>query len=401
MIRRYSQWLLLLVAAAALIVILVYNRQQLQAQVVRPMPAQTAPAPSPDVRVITVSPASHQATVSGYGTARPRFQLTLTARVSGQIEQLGKTFEDGNRIERGTLLVQLEDSAYRAAVSSAEHELATARLDLLEEQRAAIQARTEWEASGLEGAPDSELVLHQPQLDAAKAAVTDASSTLSSASKNFAQTKITAPFDALVVERQVAPGSYLQAGTAVATLYSTDRIEVAVSLSARDWQNLPDLATLTAANWPVTLTSVESGQRWNGRVLRAAQHLDETTRQRALIVALDNPLEHSPALLPGTFLKVDIAGKQRDALWQLPSSALSQRGEIWYVTQENTLACFEAEPLFSDAGAIYVQVPKQLAATTRQVLVHPLSSYLQGMKVNPLPGAQAIAASDEKEPSDA
>jgi hypothetical protein len=71
-------------------------------------------------------------------------------------------------------------------------------------------------------------------------------------------------------------------------------------------------------------------------------------------------------------------------LWKLPGSALSQEGEIWYVRADNTLASFPAKPLFNDGDVIYVSVPDTLQGREQNVLVHPLNSYLAGMRVHPV-----------------
>ena len=322
--------------------------------------------------------------MSGYGEARAHYELTLAAQVAGRVESISESFESGRQVAEGAVLVQLKDSDYRAALASAEKDLASARLDLMEEERQGVQAAAEWKASGLRGQPDSELVLRKPQLAAAKAAVANYEAARVSAREDLAETRITAPFDAQVVKRNVAPGSYVQVGTEIATLYSVDRAEVSVALSARDWSNLPDLATLTRGNWPATLTSVEDGQVWTGRVLRAERHLDEATRQRALVIAVDRPLEQTPPLLPGTFLKAEVAGREIGGLWLLPNAARSQRGEIWLVGPDDTLENFAAEPAFSDAQGIYVAAPEALRGTAQRVLVHPLNGYLPGMAVNPV-----------------
>jgi hypothetical protein len=119
-------------------------------------------------------------------------------------------------------------------------------------------------------------------------------------------------------------------------------------------------------------------------VHRALQHLDSTSRQRTLLLAVDAPLDQSPPLLPGTFVEAELSGRTLDNLWQLPGSALSRRGEIWYVTDDNTLARFSTEPLFSHGAYIYVEVPAECAATAIRVVVHPLNSYLPGMIVQPV-----------------
>lgn len=382
--RRSLQWFGLVAAVFILIAVGLLIQHLMQQQANRPVPVQEMQSQYPEVAVIAVRASEYTAQIGGYGESSAHFSLTLTAQTSGQVMEQAEIFEPGCRVIKGTRLVQLDDSEYRSAVANAESELASARLDFLEEQRQVVQAKTEWQASGLSGEPDSSLVLREPQLAAAKAAVVKAEAALESAETTLSRTQITTPFDALVVDRLTTPGSYLQKGTDVATLYSTDRMEISVPLSSRDWANLPEPETLNRERWPVKLTDVENGQIWSGRVLRAEQHRDGQTRQRTLLVAVDFPLDQSPQLLPGTFVQAELAGRTVKDVWQLPITALSQRGEVWYITDENSLARFTVEPLFSDEKHLYVAVPDKFATAAVRVVVHPLSSYLPGMRVIPV-----------------
>jgi hypothetical protein len=88
--------------------------------------------------------------------------------------------------------------------------------------------------------------------------------------------------------------------------------------------------------------------------------------------------------LPGTFLEVGINGRVCINVWQLPSSALSQQGEIWYVTEDNSLNKFAVEPLFSNKEFVYVEVPEKMTQKPTKVVVHPLSTYLAGMQIKPV-----------------
>lgn len=385
MIRRNKTTLIFVGALLAIILVLAYNHWRASAfEASRQTPLAGEQAVSPSVNVLRVEPGRYQAQLIGYGAANPRFELTLSAQVTGQVQQIADDFEAGNRVKAGNVLLELENSEYRAALASAEETLANAKLALLQEQREGLQAQTEWSASGLDGEPDSELVLRKPQLAAAQAALKNAEASVTNARRNLAQTRITAPFDALITSRSAAPGSYLQTGSEVGSLVSTDRVEVAVALSAQDWASLPPLDQMREAQWEVTLHNVENNQQWQATVVRAEQSLDETTRQRALIVAVEQPLEQVPELLPGTFVEVRIPGSAIDHLWKLPSSALSQRGYIWYIGEQQTLVSLAVQPLFADAEAIYVAAPVAMQSSAQQILVHPLSSYLDGMPVIPV-----------------
>ncbi|MBA2880356.1 RND family efflux transporter MFP subunit [Desulfosalsimonas propionicica] len=384
MIRRFSQWFILLAAIFVLLAAAFYIQHRMKVHANRTVPVKKTAEKHPNVSVVTVDTARYRASVSAHAAAFPHFDLTLVSQVSGRVQSLAEDFEPGKRLKKGHTLARLEDSDYRAEVAAAKQDLSDAQLNLLEENREALQAKAEWEASGVGGKPESELVLRKPQVAAAEAAVANARAALASARKDLARTRITAPFDALVVERMISPGSYVQAGTDIARLYSTDRAEIFVSLSAKDWSKLPGARLLESGGWNAELQNIGNGQTWSARVLRAEQHLEEATRQRDLILAVDNPLDSKPPFLPGTFIKATIPGRSMENLWKLPGSALSQEGEIWYVKADDTLAAFSAAVCFSDEKAMYVPVPEALRKSEQRVLVHPLTSYMRGMRVRPV-----------------
>jgi RND family efflux transporter MFP subunit len=400
--KARSYWWLL-IACGFVGSVLVWNSQQIKAQANRVLPAAADQAQdtATRIRVMTVQSNQYQARVSGYGAASARYELSLSSQVSGQVLHLGESFTTGSVLKKGDVLLTLDDSNYRQAVATAAQSVADARVVLLEEQRESEQARTEWQSSGFKGEPDSPLRLREPQLAAAKAALVTAEATLLSARNDLQHTRIVAPFDALVTERLISPGSYVSTGTHVATLMSTDRIEISLALSAREWQMLPDINQLTATDWPVEIDSVEGTSQWRGRVLRAEQHLDTRTRQRALIVGLEQPLQQSPLLPVGTFVKASLPGQGINDLWRLPASALSQKSEIWYVRDEQgqkVLESFDTDALFADAEAIYIPVPEALRDQPQQVVVQPLSSYIKGMRVDPEPvtADSVLSASADK-----
>lgn len=396
MSKRISQWLFFLLALGILGGVIWFNQQKMQAQARfgsppkaagQPPAAPAMPMPSAnksdallaEVSVMTVQTGSYPAYISAYGAVEPHYQLNLTAQVSGQIEKISPKLASGQRVSTKEVLIQLEDSSYRSALAEAQATLADAKLTYEQEQQQSKQAQQEWKASGLSGQPSS-LVLRKPQLAAAKANLTRAEAAVKTANLNLQRTQIHAPFDAVVISREVALGTYVQTGSTIATLHSTDWVEVPIYLSEHEWAALPSVAELQAESWPVTLHSALGDTQWTGRLLRQAQHLESSTRLRGVILGVDKPLDQEPPLLSGAFVKAVLQGRDVAGLWQLPSTALSQQGDIWYV-QNGALSKFAATPAFSDPQHIYIQPPAELADSAQQVLTHPLNAYVVGMSV--------------------
>lgn len=375
--------IVLFLAFAFLAAVLVHNhfRMAENMEAMQRMP-QPQPSQAPTVAVLHVSAATHQARIEGVGSAEARFALTLNSRINGQVTAIDSDFDSGRLVAKGTVLATLEDSQWQAELALALNAEASARVSCLEEQQEFQQAQQEWRSSGLEGDPVSPLVLREPQLAAAQAALESAAQSVAAARENLASTRIKAPFDAIVVSRAAAPGSYVQAGGEIGQLLSADTVEITVPLPAADWSVLPEEAELESGEYAVELVQVETGQRWTGRVIRTEKSLNSETRQRALIVAVDNPLQQGTPLYPGTFVKAVVPGRAVDNLWRLPASALSQRGEIWTVTGDGLLQAHPADIRFSDQQHLYVEPPAQSNGQGR-VLIQPLSIYSEGMKVNP------------------
>ena len=345
------------------------------------VPKNTKPAKVvyPEVGVWSVEADNYQASVTGYGEAQAKFQLTLVAEVSGKITQLSDQFASGFSIENQALLAKVDATNYQQALATAKVNLAEAKLALLEEENQVAQAKLEWEQSGFEGTPDSALVLREPYLTAAQTKVEQAISQVQVAQQDLEKTQVRAPFDAIIVNRNVQLGSYVQQGAEIATLYSKDKLEVAIPLSANEWRLLPNLESLNTKPWLVTLSSQENNQQWQARVERTTSHIDTSSRQRSIIVVVDNPLNQPQPLYPGTFVKAQIEGKTLTGLWKVPASAISQNNTLWLVDNKQVLKEVPAKVLFSAHQFSYVQPPE--GETSADVVIRPLNTYLVGMRV--------------------
>ncbi|QUM76065.1 efflux RND transporter periplasmic adaptor subunit [Moritella sp. 24] len=369
-----------LAAAASIFAVISYNSAKMDAAGnANHGVAAKAVVQLPEVAVMAVSKGNYQAEVIGYGEAKSRYQLTLTSEVSGQVESIGQNFATGKQFKQGEAVIQINDIDYQQALTSAQVTVADAKLALLEEQRQGQQARLEWKNSGITGEPESPLVLREPQLIAAQATLKNAQSQLTKAQRDLDKTAIAAPFSALVVSRDVQLGSYLQVGNTIGTLYSTDRMEIEIPLSAHQWTSLPDISGAVEGQWPVTLTNTTGDAQWQGYVERVEQHLDNASRQRSLVVVVEQPLAQQTPLFPGTFVTATVEGKALNNLWQLPATAISQNGDVWYIGADGYLATFTAKKQFSQGELSYITPAEGMESAN--IIIRPLNSYVQGMQV--------------------
>ncbi len=365
-----------LVAIVCIGLAISYNGQKMAQQANGPKP-EPAKSVAPNVSVINAVPSTYQAYVSGHGEAKAHWALSLKAQVKGEITNMSEQFATGNVVKKGQVLAQIDNTEYLQAVASAKATLADAKLALQEEQDLGNQAKREWQRSGLTQAPSSPLVFRTLQLEAAQATADNAQYALQTAQRDEKNTHISAPFDAVILSRDVDLGTYVSIGDTLATLNSTDKVEISVPLSLSQWQNLA-----SDKSGEVILSDVTTQNQWQGYIARFEQHLDDSSRQRSVVVALDKPFEQATPLLPGTFLAVQIAGKALNNVIKLPASAVSQEGLIWYVNEQNTLMSIQAQKLFERGDYVYISPIE--GHTNLRVVARPLVSYLNDMLVNPI-----------------
>ena len=186
------------------------------------------------VDVVEVRRGDFRPTVTAMGTVRPAREVVLSPRVGGRVVERAAAFTPGGFVGRGEVLVRIDPADYRNALARAESDLRQARSDLNLEMGRQQVAEQDYELLRDTVEPGNEdLVLRQPQLEAARSRVEAAQAAVEQAELNLGRTTVRAPFDAHVLSRQADLGSEVAAGAPLGRLVGTDEywVEVAVPLS--------------------------------------------------------------------------------------------------------------------------------------------------------------------------
>ena len=86
----------------------------------------------------------------------------------------------------------------------------------------------------------TDLYLRKPQVLSAQAQVKSALASLKRAKRDLDNCRVVAPYDALVVERDIGVGQYITAGTRVAVLNNIESAEIHVPIAGFDSVFLPE-----------------------------------------------------------------------------------------------------------------------------------------------------------------
>ncbi len=331
------------------------------------------------VSILAVESRAHAARVAALGEVMPVWESTVRAQVNGRIEFISETLRTGALVKEGEVLVRLERSAYEAQAADARSRLALAETELLQEKLLVQEARANWARSGMGGQPDSPLTLRTPQLKVAQATVDAAQTTLGYAEQQLGWTEIRAPFDGVVISRSVDLGESLFAGDEVGSFYGLDAVEIGIQLDNTEWSLLPQPLIGSEAR----LREPQQNSEWDARVIRDSQRLDRDSRLRTLFLRVESPLQQSPPLLPGMFVRTELSGREIPGLMRLPESALTKAGKVWFVDTDNQLASLRSEPLFRGDGTVFIEIPAGMNDELR-VAVSPNSSFVSGLQVQPI-----------------
>lgn len=284
--------------AGALVVMRSCKREQGEAQ------AQAAGG-GPRAHKVAVAAAELRRTsdkLDALGNGEAKESVEITASESEKV--VGIFFTDGQAVEEGDLLVQLEERLLQAERKSA---VAALEEDEREVQRLSTLLKKD--------------AIAEKELDSRKTALVKAQSALEAIDVRLALREIRAPFKGVLGLRRVSLGAYVAPGTVVTTLDDISQIHVDFMVPEKY------LVTLTPGMTFLMRTPAFPGNMITGVVTTVETRIDPVTRSAVVRGTVDNPERR---LRPGMLFTVALESTPRETLW-VPEKALMSLGEIQFV----------------------------------------------------------------------
>lgn len=366
----------------------------------RKAPPRTERVPlGPLVEVVEVQSGSLPVVITGHGQVGAQLAVDLVPQVGGRVVRVDSALVAGGFFPAGRPLIEVEPRDYELAVERARAAVARAQV-VLEQQRAEAEvASQEWEALNPGSDPPSGLVVREPQVRQAEAELAAAEADLQVAQLNLERTRITVPFDGVVVSENVDVGQYVAPGQPVARVYGTAAVEVRMPLETRElmWFSVP---TGPSGDGPTAEVLTSLGGRlesWTGRVVRMEAEVDPGSRMATIVIEVRDPYDRSrsrPALLPGTFVDVRISGRTVNDVIAVPRYAVHEGGRVW-VVEESALRIRDVEIVRSDRQHAYVGSGLE---DGDRIVVSALDAVTDGMAVRPA-DSSTNAGSEPSSPS--
>jgi RND family efflux transporter MFP subunit len=316
-------------------------------------------------------------------------EVVLSPEVAGQVVEVSPRLMPGGRFARGETLLRIDARNYTAALAAAEATLRQRELELaLEEGRGEVATR-EWEMLGEaeRQGRDPELALRRPHLVAARQALVAAQAGVERARADVGRTRITAPFNGVVVQEAADVGQVVGAGSQLATLVGTDRARVLIGVPIEQLAVVevpglpgPDGSPATAGSAATVTQTLPTGAQVvrRGAVAGLSGQLDPQTREARVLIEVPDPLGEGLPLLPGAFVTVELEGRPLPGAVRVPRVAVKDGDTVWVVGDEDRLV--------RRAVTVGWSLPDELVITSGlrpgdRVVVTPLSNPLEGQKV--------------------
>ncbi len=343
----------------------------------------------PLVEVLTALQQDVRIPVYTQGTVTPRTSIQLAAQVSGNITKVSEKFANGGFFTKNDILLSVDKSEYRLAITKAKAIVARAKQQLAKAEVDFNQAKQEIESMGKKGKSVTAYALKRPQLEEAKANLKAARADLEIAELQLKRCDVRAPFDGRVLEKIVGVGQYIIPGQKLASLYAIDIAEVRLPLSETQvgLLDIPYSYQGVKREGPgpaVTLQGSFAGRnyRWQGEIVRTEGGIDEKNRLLYVVAQVLNPYNQDlsqperPPLSMGMFVQAEIEGRQFNGTYVLPRSALHGNEMIWLLNKESRLELLKVSVLFRGPDHIYIN---NGIKNGDSVIVSPLDVVVSGM----------------------
>jgi multidrug efflux system membrane fusion protein len=281
------------------------------------MPVGTAAVTTGDINII----------LNSLGTVTPLRNVTVSAQVSGQL--LNVQFKEGQLINPGDLLAEIDPRSYQAALTQAQGGLARDQ---------ALLANSKIDLDRYQTLFKEDSIAKQ-QLDSQASLVHQYEGTVKSdqgqvetAKVNLTYTKINAPVGGRVGLRQVDPGNNVQSGGSIVVITQLKPIDVLFTLPE---DNLPPVLKKMHAGTALVADAYDRGgttKLATGTLASLDNQIDTTT---GTVKAKAEFINDDESLFPNQFVNVRLLLDVLHGATIIPTSALERGagGLFVYVVQ--------------------------------------------------------------------
>lgn len=329
--------------------------------------------------------------LSGLGTVTAANTVTVRSRVDGQLIALH--FQEGQQVNAGDLLAQIDPSQFKVALAQAQGQLAKDNATLANARR---------DLARYQQLAKTNLVSRQ-ELDAQQALVNETQGTIKADEANVASaqlqldwSRITAPVSGRVGLKQVDVGNQISSSdtAGIVVITQTHPIDLIFTLPESD------IATVVQAQKAGKTLAVEAWDRTNsyklseGVLLSPDNQIDPTTGTIKIKARFTN---QDDTLFPNQFVNARMLVDTEQNAVVVPAAAVQMGNEghfVWVLNDENNVSKKRVKIGIQDNRNVVISAG--LSAGDR-VVTDGIDRLTEGAKVEVVEPQPTMA--DEKSPS--
>jgi membrane fusion protein (multidrug efflux system) len=258
------------------------------------------------VITLTLKPRRLEDKINLPAMVEPYEDVWVKAEVPGQVVKV--LMQEGDTVEKGQVLIQLDDRDYRTRLSRVEANYQLAKLDY---DRTAALAQKK--------------VMSPAELDKIEAQLKDLEAQVSEAQLALSRTQITSPLCCLLNEIEAKRGDFVSVGDPVARIIQLDPVKVTVGVPESDVAAIFDLDEADV------IVEALNKRRVKGEKMYLSRQPKTLARLYDLELRVPNP---DGRILPGMFARVELVKAVFRRALAVPLYAVITQGEERFVYVE-------------------------------------------------------------------
>ncbi|MGH9378191.1 MAG: MdtA/MuxA family multidrug efflux RND transporter periplasmic adaptor subunit [Terriglobia bacterium] len=350
--HRWIPWVLMLIfAVVAVLAWRAVTRSQQQQVAARAAEARAAALRPVPVMTAKVERQNLPVYLSGLGAVTAYNTDTIQTRVDGQVMKV--YFREGQHVDAGQLLVEIDPRAYQVQLDQAQGQLAKDQAQL----RDALLDQARDKTLLADGViPRQQYDTQDSLVGQLQGSIVADKAQIANAQLNLAYCQIKAPISGKVGLRLVDPGNIVHAASTTGLLVITQMRPITVIFTLPEEQLTPILQGLRRGQRFRVDAYDRAGQRRiaTGTLLATDNLIDQTTGTLRLKAVFPNQDE---LLFPNEFVNVRIETETLRNAVVIPTAALqsgSQGNYVFVVQPDNTVALEPVQTALTQGNSVVI-----------------------------------------------
>ncbi len=298
--------------------------------------------------------------------------VEVYSEVSGVLLPASRRFRPGSRFRKGETLIKIDDRVYRNNLLARKSGLLNQLTLLLPDLSLDFPGNAERWRSYLRNFDLNKPLAPLPETGSDKERYYIASRniyneyySIKSMEVTLSKYTIPAPYDGVVTEGSINPGTLVRQGQKLGVFTSTEKYEMEAFAKAEQ-------IDLLAVDREVTLTSTDIPGTFNGRISRINEIIDPRTQMTAVYITTTDR-----RLREGMYMEAGIESNTIPRSARIPRESISGRGRVW-IASDSTLATRDITIAAVENDHVIVQGLEDGVV----VVTNPPENATEGLKIN-------------------